>query len=145
MNGAWPAHEGQGRQRSDVRAGEVPTARDARSRTSGLPCSGDNGSHCAAQTIFVPDAMKRGSKRDSPAGHVVQMCESLTSAAPSSAVQTERALASVTLRCTRFCCARLVAAKLRHEPAHASEAPFYPPFPPPIPTQAMVTTTSKCI
>lgn len=64
MNGAWPAHEGQGRQRSDVRAGEVPTARDARSRTSGLPCSGDNGSHCAAQTIFVPDAMKRGSKRD---------------------------------------------------------------------------------
>ena len=43
------------------------------------------------------------------------------------------------------CCARLVAAKLRHEPAHASEAPFDPPLPPPIPTQAMVTTTSTCI
>ena len=35
------------------------------------------------------------------------------------------------------CCARLVAAKLRHEPAHASEAPFDPPLPLPIPTQAM--------
>ena len=43
------------------------------------------------------------------------------------------------------CCARLVAAKLRHEPAHASEAPFDPPLPLPIPTQAMVTTTSTCI
>lgn len=95
MSGAWPAHEGQGRQRSDACAREAPTARDARSRTSGLPCSGDNGSHCAAQTTLVHLSVASSGTRLvsrlassletwTQSGHVVQMpkCAAPTLVAP---------------------------------------------------------------